>query len=143
MTQKYGAWTVPGARETARIAWRARVNAAARAWGSAILAFRSAVDGPSFRRACVAGPDATRLGAAMAERDRTYPILHAALTAPRPWRSTRRPDPRRRYSRRHRMGCWWCSTAKWLEVRHIGNEEMTRDPHGFRRHHFAMHGRRS
>lgn len=124
MTQKYGAWTVPGARETARIAWRERVNAAARDWMTS-----------GARTLWLSLP--------------WHPLkpyswrLHDALTAPRPWRSSRRPDPRRRYSRRHRMGCWWCSTAKWLEVRHIGNEEMTRDPHGFRRHHFAMHGRRS
>ena len=89
MTQKYGAWTVPGSRETARIAWRERVNAAARDW-------------------MTSGARTLWLSLTWHPRKSYSWRLHAALTAPRPWRSSQRPDPRRRYSRSHRRACVSC-----------------------------------
>jgi hypothetical protein len=67
----------PGAREAARIAWRADVSEAASDWNGCPCA------------ACRAD-------------------LDLQLSAPRPWRSSRRPTPRRRYSREHRRGCERC-----------------------------------
>ena len=91
-------WTVPGSRETARIAWRARVNAAARDFGEAK---------PRIADLALHIDATYAYGEAVMVASR----LHAALTAPRPWRSTRRPDPRRRYSRAHRRACDGCRMA--------------------------------
>lgn len=88
---RYGAWTVPGPRETARLAWRARVK---------YLETR-------LRDArCSFGQDGHRDDCAACEMAEEWCDLHRP--SGRPWRSPRRPDPRRRYSRRHRRECAEC-----------------------------------
>ena len=62
----------------------------------------------------------------------------AAIYHPRPWRSTGKPTPRRRYSRAHRRGCLKCVYLKdsrryigawlWCADRNINQQ----DPHGRR-----------
>ena len=89
---KFGPFAI-GTRERSRLAWRARVDAAARA-----------------KRGFLVLPDDT-LQSAWARFDEVDEVLTAALAAPKPWRSTRKPDPRRRYSRSHRRACRWCIVA--------------------------------
>lgn len=116
---KYGAWTKPGARETERLAWRARVEM----WAESMRT------DPSIE---------------------TWHALRAALSAPRPWRTGRKPDPRRRYSRAHRRACVSCREVWRVTVmcgmrRGVGDAgtergwnpsgcaaSMRRDPHGRR-----------
>ena len=92
----------PGAREAARIAHRERVNAAAREWDRAENAVQEYLDRPDYdgRGYGLQGLDE--------EAEAACYSLGLALAAPRPWRSSRRPTPRRRYSREHRRGCERC-----------------------------------
>lgn len=95
---KYGPFTI-SARERSRLAWRQRVDAAARAYHSERMAWRARVWDGKF------GTFDWRV----------FKELADALAAPRPWRSPRKPDPRRRYSRSHRRACKWCRGGmEWL-----------------------------
>ena len=100
-------------RERSRLAWRSRVDAAARAWAGTekcrnyagcVDWLTDVSDRPIRRRRFLIGPPAY---APHEEAD----TLDAALAAPRPWRSQRKPDPRLRYSRSHRLACRKCSVA--------------------------------
>jgi len=74
---RYGAWTVPGSRETARLAWREYV-------------------GRYVQHLSDCGCDVC------------WRNFRLALSTPKPWRSPRRPDPRRKYPRSHRRACAEC-----------------------------------
>lgn len=137
------------AREDARRAWREAVNAAARAWSKADRHRH-------FRGASIVRSYRDTAGALTHELTfKVYGALEDALSAPKPWRSSRRPDPRRRYSRAHRRGCvrcrvahqWmhplilqlvldlrahpeWGAGSEWSYVARF--ERLTRDPHGRR-----------
>ena len=124
---KFGPFTI-STRERSRLAWRARVDAAARE--AKQMAFVHAL-----------GVRTSQCHGCIALREHRN-----ALAAPKPWRSTRKPDPRRRYSRSHRRACWrckrvtcWVAEAKWArkcgrpEYRRFVNRELIwfrRNPHG-------------
>lgn len=88
---KYGPFTI-SARERSRLAWRQRVDAAARAYHLARMAWRARVRDGKFGTF----------------KWQAFKELADALSAPRPWRSQRKPEPRRRYSRSHRRACAKC-----------------------------------
>lgn len=137
-----GSW-IMGARERSRLAWRQRVDAAARAWLQARAHVWSLVYAPSWRKAWNGGDEAQRFSDAVFARDAAWDVKVAALAAPRPWRSPRKPDPRNHYPRRHRRACKECRCARgWLRmserVAHLDPSDpyrtrfvkFTRNPHG-------------
>ena len=138
------------AREDARRAWREAVNAAAREWGGQCRHFRDKPIGWCKRWSAIG----RLIFRGMGVDSRLYhdPLgrLDYALAAPKPWRSSQRPDPRRRYSRAHRRGCIGCRRmGQWLRAAglvarlrsykcaensgYIARfERFARDPHGRR-----------
>ncbi len=104
-----------GERERARLAWRERVDQAARAWGASNMCrsyggeVRGGVNWPGLRPVRRRRWLLTRTFTASPHE--MMDALDAALSAPRPWRSSRKPDARRRYPRSHRRWCWSCQVA--------------------------------
>jgi hypothetical protein len=138
-----------GARETARLAWRSRVDAAARQIAfyadiyTALRDNRWLYPRPSPRWSRSRYVNRWVRGSKGGASDDAVAELDAALSSPKPWRSGRKPDPRRRYSRSHRRACAGCRrSGEWLRkisyVTALGLADpyaarfvkFTRDPHG-------------
>lgn len=73
-------------RETARLAWRSRVDAAAREWAEFAAHFRDKPSGPMQRWSGVCRMMHRALGCNGPSTDELG-VLDAALSSPKPWRS--------------------------------------------------------
>lgn len=121
-------------REDARRAWREAVNEAARETQAAMKRIRAA------NARFVSGERTWDLvneaDITLYARVKARNALRSALSAPKPWRSSRKPDPRRRYSRAHRRECGKCRWARGGDgYRFFPIAEWAmwgRDPHGRR-----------